>query len=49
MSATMWILASDLWMLRLLCALPFLALGIIPASIIIFDITLWLQDRRPRR
>jgi hypothetical protein len=43
------LLASDLWMLGLVCALPFIALGIVPVSIIIFNFTLWLRDRRPRQ
>jgi hypothetical protein len=42
------LLASDLWMLGLVGVLPLLALGIVPVSIIIFDFTLWLRDRRPR-
>jgi hypothetical protein len=43
------LLADQLWFFGLLCALPFIAIAIVPASIVVFNITLWLRDRRPRR
>jgi hypothetical protein len=43
------LLADQMWALGLLCALPFIAIAIVPVSIILFNITLWLWDRRPRR
>jgi hypothetical protein len=43
------LLADQTLFIGLLCALPFVGIALVPISIIVFNITLWLRDRRPRR
>jgi hypothetical protein len=37
------------WVIGLVCVSPFLALGLIVVSIVVFNVTLWVQTLRPGR